>query len=255
MEDNDYYDNWVDGKINLGNKGFLYEDAIYATLREFGNIVPPGFSPAGADNTAPDLKIYYSDPNRGYLREIYNVEIKLDTSADYGQSGLTYNMSKKRWQLSGANTKQSEVMRTILRDMGAEEAVNKAWGSAGAPRKFSMSESALTLSDIERDVANFPSTYIKLNNLTPFFDFYGAKKIYYLQVGKGYGMYYMKSDPANLKQLGVKRFDGTLKLRIRTKTSKSNPFSYRFSTALLIDQKPTKSKFNLENIDHYQLLG
>jgi hypothetical protein len=59
----------------------------------------------------------------------------------------------------------------------------------------------------------------------------------------------MSSDPLNLQQIGVKRFDGTLKLRIRRKPggSRTEPWNYRFSTALLIDRKPTKSGFSLDS--------
>jgi len=61
-------------------------------------------------------------------------------------------------------------------------------------------------------------------------------------------LYYMQSDPANLKKHGVKRFDGTLKLRIRRKAggSSGEPWNYRFSTALLIDSPPSVSGFSFD---------
>ena len=59
----------------------------------------------------------------------------------------------------------------------------------------------------------------------------------------------MQSDPANLKKLGAKRIDGTLKLRIRRKMggSSTEQWNYRFSTALMLDRKPTKSDLDLDD--------
>jgi hypothetical protein len=59
----------------------------------------------------------------------------------------------------------------------------------------------------------------------------------------------MARDPANLQKIGVKKFDGTLKLRIRRKPggSRTEPWNYRFSTALLVDKKPTTSGFSLDS--------
>ena len=45
----------------------------------------------------------------------YNLEIKLDDKADYGQSGLKYNVNTKKWFLDGKNTIQDRTMRENLR--------------------------------------------------------------------------------------------------------------------------------------------
>ena len=51
-------------------------------------------------------------------------------------------------------------------------------------------------------------------------------------------------NPANLP---VPKFNGSMKLRIRLKRGSSTPiYNYRFTTALQVVQKPTKSKFNID---------
>ena len=54
----------------------------------------------------------------------------------------------------------------------------------------------------------------------------------------------MASNPANLP---VPRFNGAMKLRIRLKRGGSTPiYNYRFTTALQVTQKPSKSKFDID---------
>ena len=40
---------------NVNNKGFAYEEDIFELWKD-QNLVPAGFVPAGADNSAPDCK-------------------------------------------------------------------------------------------------------------------------------------------------------------------------------------------------------
>ena len=49
------------------------------------------------------------------------------------------------------------------------------------------------------------------------------------------------------------KFNGSLKLRIRKKGSSSKP-NYRFSTALIVDKKPTKSTFDITQSDSIDFL-
>ena len=64
----------------------------------------------------------------------------------------------------------------------------------------------------------------------------------------------MGRDPANISRFtDMIKFNGTLKLRIRKKGSSSKP-NYRFSTALLVDKKPTKSTFDITQSDSIDFL-
>lgn len=233
---------------NVNNKGFLYEEYIFELLKD-QNLVPAGFVPAGADNSAPDCKFLWDG-------KPYNLEIKLDEKADYGQSGLKYNVSSKKWFLDGKNTTQDKTMRENLKQLGVEGFVNSkdAWGSAGVPRLFERKSKneKVTWGDKEYDYKNFPDKYIPINSNT-LSSFYNSKKIYYIHIG-GYGTYYMGQDPAGMtKFTDIQKFNGTLKLRIRKKGSSSSP-NYRFSTALLIDKKPNKSSFDITQSDSLDFL-
>ena len=74
-------------------------------------------------------------------------------------------------------------------------------------------------------------------------DYYNSKNTFYIQVG-GFGLYHMGNNPANLP---IPPLNVNAKLRIRTKTGKSFPFySYRFTTALLVQGKPMKSTMDLD---------
>jgi hypothetical protein len=253
--DPDYYDIWEGSAVDIKNAGFVYENKIFSHMKKLG-LTPPRFAPAGSSNELPDLAFLYIDPNalNANLSPVtYKAEIKLDVNADYGQSGLGYHNGK--WVLQGKNTPEAKVMRDLLDGMGVPSIVNKVWGPKGAPRKFTAKETGRNMSprDIEIDKRNFGDIYVTGSDaprVSTLFRYYGTKNTHYIQIG-GYGLYYMQSDPANLKKHGVKRFDGTLKLRIRRKPggSSTEQWNYRFSTALMIDKKPTKSGFDLDTDD------
>lgn len=247
------YEEWMSGGVEK-NKGFQYENKLFSAFKEAG-LTPPGFAPAGASNDLPDLAFLYIDPNKRSLsapRPIsYKMEIKLDDKADYGQSGLGYKNNK--WILQGKSDPEAVVMREMLDGLGVPGIVNKIWGPKGAPRKFTATQTGRNMSprDIEIDRRNFTDIYVKGSDapqMRTLFRYYGTKQTYYIQIG-GKGLYYMQKDPANLKRLGVKRLDGSLKLRIRRKPggSSSEPWNYRFSTALMLDRKPTASNIDLDD--------
>ena len=92
------------------------------------------------------------------------------------------------------------------------------------------------------DYANFKDAFMSIpsNALS---DHYAKKGTYYIQVGKS-GFYHLKKDVA---KLGTPKFDATLKLRIRIKRRTSRELNgYGFLTALKIDKKSSKSKFDLD---------
>lgn len=255
------YEEWMSSPVNK-NKGFNYEDLLFSRFKDAG-LVPKGFAPAGSANDLPDLAFLYIDPKSRNISptikpQSYKMEIKLDAAADYGQSGLGYVNNK--WVLQGKSDPEAVVMREMLAGMGVAEIVNKIWGPKGAPRKFSAKETGRNMlqRDIEIDKKNFGDIYVTgadAPQLRTLFRYYGTKKTYYIQIG-GKGLYYMQSDPANLKSIGVKRFDGSLKLRIRRKPggSSSEPWNYRFSTALMLDRKPTNSTLDLDDFPTTDLL-
>ena len=96
---------------------------------------------------------------------------------------------------------------------------------------------------VREDYRRFKDKFLSVP-LSSLFNYYAAKNTYYIQIG-GYGMYYMAGNPGNLP---VPKFNGSMKLRIRLKRGSSTPiYNYRFTTALQVVQKPTKSKFDIDS--------
>ena len=216
-----------------GQRGFLYEGRVFNKLKS-KNLVPPGITPAGPDPSKPDAVFKYNNVS-------YNLEVKLNLEADYGQGTLEYSQGK--WGLGGANTPQADEMRNILNSVGAVEFVNNQWGLMGIPYKGTVMNEQFTPEMVRQDYKRFTDRYLNVP-LSSLFNYYASKNTSYLQIG-GYGMYYMGSNPANLP---VPQFNGALRLRIRTKRGGSNPiYNYRFTTALQVTQKPSRSIYNIDN--------
>jgi len=214
-----------------GQKGFLYEGRVFNRLKS-KNLVPRGTKPAGADASRPDAIFLYNGTS-------HNLEVKLDLATDYGQGTLEY---KNGWVLGGANTPAAEEMRNILNSVGTVQFANTSWGYQGAPNKGTVENKDITEEMVREDYRRFKDKFLNIP-LSSLFNYYAAKGTYYIQIG-GYGMYYLAANPANLP---VPRFNGAMKLRIRLKRGGSTPiYNYRFTTALQVVQKPTKSKFDID---------
>ena len=214
-----------------GQKGFLYEGRVFNKLKS-NNLVPRGVKPAGPDPSRPDAVFLYNKTS-------HNLEVKLDLATDYGQGTLEY---KNGWVLGGANTPAAEEMRNILNAVGTVQFTNTSWGYQGAPNKGTVENKDITEEMVREDYRRFKDKFLSVP-LSSLFNYYAAKGTYYIQIG-GYGMYYLASNPANLP---VPKFNGAMRLRIRLKRGGSTPiYNYRFTTALQVIQKPTKSKFNID---------
>ena len=209
------------------NKGFQYEIDIYNDMKS-QNLTPPTFSPAGGGHGPDGMFMFRGIP--------YNFEIKLDQAADYGQIELRHKNGY--WDFGGRNEEGKE----LLRGLGVLEFVEKTWGKAGVPRKESVPSKEFDQEDMKYDYKNFKDGFMEVP-LSIFFDHYARKNTYYIQVGK-YGFYHMKEDIA---KLGTPQFRPKLKLRIRIKRRSSKKLNmYGFLTALKIDKKSPKSKFDLD---------
>ena len=215
-----------------GQRGFLYEGRVFNKLKS-KNLVPSGVKPAGPDPSKPDAVFLYD-------KVAHNLEVKLDLATDFGQGTLEYKDSA--WNLGGANTPAAEEMRNILNAVGTVQFTNTSWGYHGAPNKGTVENKDITEEMVREDYRRFKDKFLSVP-LSSLFNYYAAKNTYYIQIG-GYGMYYMAGNPANLP---VPRFNGAMKLRIRLKRGGSTPiYNYRFTTALQVIQKPSKSKFNID---------
>jgi len=215
-----------------GQRGFLYEGRVFNKLKS-KNLIPVGITPAGPDPSKPDAVFLYD-------KVAHNLEVKLDLATDFGQGTLEYKDGA--WSLGGADTLAAEEMRNILNAVGTVQFANTSWGYQGAPNKGTVENKDITEEMVREDYRRFKDKFLSVP-LSSLFNYYAAKNTYYIQIG-GYGMYYMAGNPANLP---VPRFNGAMKLRIRLKRGGSTPiYNYRFTTALQVIQKPSKSKFNID---------
>jgi len=216
-----------------GKRGFLYEGRVFNKLKS-KNLVPAGVTPAGPDASKPDAIFLFNTQQ-------YNLEVKLDLATDYGQGTLDYKNGA--WELGGANTKEAVEMRKILTTVGAVKFANTSWGYQGAPNKGTVENKDITEEMVREDYRRFTDKFLSVP-LSSLFKYYAAKNTYYIQIG-GYGMYYMAANPGNLP---VPKFNGALRLRIRLKRGGSIPiYNYRFTTALQVIQKPSKSKYDIDS--------
>ena len=216
-----------------GQRGFLYEGRVFNKLKS-KNLVPAGVTPAGPDASKPDAVFLFN-------KQKYNLEVKLDLATDYGQGTLDYKNGA--WELGGANTKEAIEMRKILTTVGAVKFANTSWGYQGAPNKGTVENKDITEEMVREDYRRFTDKFLSVP-LSSLYNYYAAKDTYYIQIG-GYGMYYMAANPGNLP---VPKFNGALRLRIRLKRGGSNPiYNYRFTTALQVIQKPSKSKYDIDS--------
>jgi len=213
------------------NKGFKYEWDLYDVLVA-ADLSPAGFSPAGGGH-GPDGMFLYKGKK-------FNYEIKLDQAADYGQVELRYKNGS--WDFGGKN----QEAKDLYNNLGVMDFVRKSWGAHGAPRKETVGTKDFSPDDVKHDYKHFTDAYMKIPS-SVLAAHYAKKGTYYIQVGKS-GFYHMDKDIANI---GTQKFDATLKLRIRIKRRGSQPINkYGFLTALKIDKKAGKSKFDMDkNLD------
>jgi len=228
-----------------GKEGFVYEKKINDLLKKY-EIEDPSFQPAASDSNAPDAELLLSGKK-------YKVEVKLDLKVDFGQGSFDYDLKKDKWILGGADTPSAKHMREFLEEIGVLKMVNssRGWGGKGPPRKFTVPLKKFKPEDVKYDYANFTDKFIDVPS-DAVSNYYASKKTYYIQIGDGYGLYHMKSDPA---KLGTSPFSPTLRLRIRLKRGGSNPiYNYRFSTALQA-KSLSKSKVDLENKEDIEAIA
>lgn len=226
------------------NKGLLYENDLNASLKKSG-LEKSTFQGAGSDSNAPDAEITFKGKD-------YKVEVKLDPYVDFGQGSFDYDLKKDKWTLGGANTESAEQMREFLTSIGVLKFAQRVWGPKGAPRKFTVPTNQYKPEDVKFDYANFKDAFIDVPS-DAVANYYNTKKTYYIQIGGGFGFYYMGSDPA---KLDIPEFNLKLKVRIRIKRGGSNPiYNYRFTTAIqAVKGSLKKSSANLDDPTYLKAL-
>lgn len=217
-----------------GQRGFIYERHIFNTLLS-ENLTNRTHSPAQTGSKKADTAFLVNN-------KYYNLEIKLDLSADFGQGTLRYNFDDRKWFTYAENYK----MKELLDYYEIAEFANKEWKKV--PNKVNKNDigrtvtNNLTQSQIREDVVNFPDKYLNLTGRNPIAEYYNSKDIYYIQIGNFQGFYYLGEDKA---KLGVPEFNPRQqKLRIRRKGSGGG--NYRFTTSLLVNTNIPKSNYDID---------
>lgn len=217
-----------------GERGFIYERHIFQTLLA-ENLTNNTRRPSQSDNKKPDTAFLVGN-------KYYNLEVKLDLSADFGQGTLRYNFNDKKWFTHAESAK----MKELLDYYKVDEFANKEWSKI--PNKVNKNDigrtatNNLTQLQIREDVANFPDKYLTLRGRNPIAEYYNSKDVYYIQIGGFYGFYYLGQDKANL---GVPEFNPReQKIRIRRKGSGGG--NYRFTTALLVSTNIPRSNYDID---------
>ena len=214
------------------SRGDLYERAIFNELLS-SKLTKRSYLPAGSDKNKPDAVFLVNDKK-------YNLEIKLDLDADFGQGTLRYDFNNFKWISYAENPKMMELMDYYEIEKIANDKWKKVPNRVGK-NDIGRKPRTLTPKEIAEDKKNFPDVYVNLTGRNPIAEYYNSKDTYYIQIGKLHGFYFMGSDPLNL---GVPEFNPSQqKIRIRLKTSGN---TYRFSTALVVSKNIKKSNYDLD---------
>jgi len=209
------------------NKGDSYEQNIFDLLIS-KKLISTNSIRAGAGNSI-DIKFLHN------FQE-YNLEVKLDLEADYGQKMLKWNEGLWSWCVDDSVT-------SFYTSAGVLDIVNS---KNFIPNRYFIPRDEITAQQKNQDQKAFEDKVdININSL---YDFYGNKNCYYIQIG-GFGFYHLKQD---ILSLGTPRFDCKMKLRLRAKTIHSLPiYKYGFYAVLKVDKqgKPQRSQYDIEEKD------
>ena len=167
----------------------------------------------------------------------YFVEVKNRTAPDFGQKGLKWEKSSRKW-----NWRIQDVITDFYDELGVIKHIDKKF----IPKRHSVEPlHKLTLMDKRFDQQNFEDGGSERRlDINVLYEFYARKRCYYIQI-EGKGFYYLQQDIANLK---VPPFRPELTLRLRAKTHSSSP-TYNYSFFAVIQAKTSTilpSSFDLE---------
>ena len=208
------------------NKGDEYEDKIFKLMAGKG-ILLHGCKRAGAGVGCDAIFVHQG--------KSYNLEIKKDLFADYGQKMLNWNKQ------DGWFWRTRDEINELYNKFGV---LGHIRAKGIIPNKHSKPDKSLTVVDKKEDQHNFEDTGLTVD-CEALLKFYGEKNVFYIQIGEGYGFYCLSKDPAGL---GVPKFDANFTLRLRAKTIHSEPIHmYGFYAVLKVRGKPKRSKYNIED--------
>lgn len=210
------------------NKGDLYEQTIFEILQN-KKLIPENFLRAGAGGGA-DVKFVYKSQS-------YNLEVKADLNADYGQKMLRWNLDSKLWYWSVDNP-----VTQLYTSIGVLDYVNE---KKFIPNRFTVPTDRITIQHKKQDQKAFEDRHDL--DIRALYEFYSHKNCYYIQVG-GYGFYHLQEDILNLN---TTKFNCGIHLRLRAKTIHSVPIhNYGFYAVIKTNGEPELSAYDIEEKDN-----
>lgn len=221
-------------------QGFQYEKNAAAALKPF-NIVPKGFTPAGAGSDIPDLYIQKDGKKVG-------CELKI-SGASAGSLVMKYDGV---WSIGKPNETNDEKLfiAALAKDVGVLDIIKKQWKNE--PYKFTSDE--IVLKDVEgvdkrekysMELKRFPEINGDIS-ATSIEKYYNKKKTYYINVGT-HGFYLLgSSNPLKLK--GVPNFSSSIKTKYRARVQAKGGGNYQFTFEMSFSMKRQKSPYNIAPI-------
>lgn len=205
------------------NKGDAYEEEIFLILKNRG-LIPTDLKRAGACTGTDVIFLHNGEP--------FNLEVKNGTGADYGQCMLRWENGEWIWSVD------NDVTR-FYTEIGV---LNILKGRNVTPIKFNKPNNEITVNDRTKDRRAFEKR-IEIPTKA-LMKFYSGKKVFYIQIGDGFGFFHLEKDVANL---GTEQFKGKMLLRFRAKTIRSEPsWNYGFYAVLKVGKIFKKSRFSFE---------
>lgn len=218
-------------------RGYDYERNAVNALRQY-DVIPRGFSPAGASNDIPDLILKMP----GVGSTLAGCELKIK-SASAG-SIVMYWDKKVGWSIGkiGEKDPEKQFIIALAKEIGIVEQLNKQWNEE--PYKFSKQKSGLEKQQIyEAERKKFPEINgrIPANNIEKY---YNKKQSYYVNVGTN-GFYMLgNKNPLRLKNVPTFASAATAKYRARVQPKGRGNYQFTFEMNFLIP-KSKNSPYNI----------
>ena len=193
--------------------GFGYEQTIQDRLNDAG-IGVKGKKTAGSSHGAD---AYLTD-SKG---KTHGVEVKLSPNVFAGQKNCQYSMKSGDWSWTNPDDltdfyDEVKLMNKILTK--ASDKLHAQMNLLGTDRlPFTMSN--LDYSRFRKDEPDYTPELAKFD-MSPeaIYKNYTQKGVNYIQIGEGYGFYYLAADPLGLAKIGVTQFKPeTVQVRTRLK--------------------------------------
>ena len=210
-------------------QGFTYEVNAAKALKPY-DIVPKGFTPAGAGSDIPDLMIKLPGPGNPPV----GCELKI-SAASAGSLVMKWS-AKDGWSIGDPNTKDDEKLfiQDLAKEVGLLKLIKGKWKSV--PYKYmDAKQKLLPQNDLQgmdkreiykSELNKFPEIKGTIA-ATKIEEYYNKKKTYYANVGTA-GFYLMgKKNPLGFKK--VPSFGEKAKAQYRARVQAKGGGNYQFT--------------------------